>query len=388
VDELRSNAGRVAMHCGTGVTMERDGILAEWLRWVILIASGSLDRASGMYFHRGVVQRLPRPPRSPRSPGAPPVTRPEVPRVLGQMPAVALVDEIEAGRIRALFVTGGNPLTAFPEPARLEAALRSLDVLAVVDVAENALTEIATHVLPATGQLERADITLAELTALRSGLQATPAIVQPVADRRPVWWIFASLQRAMVHGVPRDVDPSGLTDEQFLRGVVARAPIDADDLFAAGPRGLDAPIEYGWVHSELLPDGRWSIAPAPLLERLAEHVEPAGGSLVLAPRREMAWSNSVAYGAAADAPVVRVNPETVRAHAQTADGLIALVTEHGTVTRKVVADATVRAGVVSMTHGHTDANPGALTSGDIDVDQLTAMPRVAGIDVELRPLES
>jgi hypothetical protein len=39
--------------------MSRDGILAEWLRWVILIASGSLDRAEGMHFNRGVVQRLP-----------------------------------------------------------------------------------------------------------------------------------------------------------------------------------------------------------------------------------------------------------------------------------------------------------------------------------------
>ncbi|MEZ5167303.1 MAG: hypothetical protein R2695_12750 [Acidimicrobiales bacterium] len=38
---VRAHRGRVAMHCGTGVTMAADGILAEWLRWVILIASGS-----------------------------------------------------------------------------------------------------------------------------------------------------------------------------------------------------------------------------------------------------------------------------------------------------------------------------------------------------------
>ena len=30
-------------------------------------------------------------------------------RVAGQVPAVALVDEIEAGHVRALVVTGGNP---------------------------------------------------------------------------------------------------------------------------------------------------------------------------------------------------------------------------------------------------------------------------------------
>ena len=112
------------MHCGTGVTMSDDGVVAEWLRWVVLIASGSLDRAGGMHFHRGVVQRLRRRRSTAAAPDPAARSRPELPRVLGQVPAVALADEIEAGNIRALFVTGGNPLTAFPQPARLEAALR------------------------------------------------------------------------------------------------------------------------------------------------------------------------------------------------------------------------------------------------------------------------
>src|SRR6185503_3141180 len=122
------------------------GVLAEWLRWVILIASGSLDRpGGGMQLHPGTLQRFRR--RAPRRPDAAPAaaSRPELPRVIGQVPAVALADEIEAGSIRALVVTGGNPLTAFPEPARLRAALAGLDVLAVVDVADSPLTEIATH---------------------------------------------------------------------------------------------------------------------------------------------------------------------------------------------------------------------------------------------------
>ena len=149
--------------------------------------------------------------------------------MLGQIPAVALADEIEAGNIRALFLTGGNPLTAFPQPERLQAALRTLDVLAVVDVADNALTEIATHVLPATGQLERADITLAELTALRSGLQATRPVVEPVADRRPVWWMFAALSRAMGHGTHWAASiPTTCSDEDFLRGVLAHSTLDAE----------------------------------------------------------------------------------------------------------------------------------------------------------------
>lgn len=387
VVEMRAQAGRVAMHCGTGVTMARDGVVAEWLRWVVLIASGSLDRATGMYFHRGVVHRLRRRKSAtpqPRAPG--PASRPELPRVVGQIPAVALADEIEAGHIRALFVTGGNPLTAFPQPDRLEAALRKLDVLAIVDVAENRLTEIATHVLPATGQLERADITLAELTALRSGLQATGPIVEPVANRRPVWWMFAKLSQAMGRAIPGSPDPDELGDEDYLRGVLAHSRLDADDVFAAGPRGIDAPVEYGWVHAELLPDGRWSIAPRPLLERLAAYAEPAATDFVLAPRREMAWSNSIAYGSVAPGPVVHVNLDASDANDGNDRGRVTIATPHGHVTAAFVADPTLRAGVVSMTHGHTDANPGELTSEDVDVDRLTAMPRVAGLDVRVTRL--
>jgi len=138
-------------------------------------------------------------------------------------------------------------------------------VLAVVDVAENDLTDLATHVLPATGQLERADVTLAEPTALRAGLQATAAIVPPGADRRPVWWMFAALGAAMGRPALGDVDADALTDELYLRGVLGRASVGADAVLAAGPRGIQLADEPGWVHRELLPGGRWSIAPRGIL---------------------------------------------------------------------------------------------------------------------------
>jgi anaerobic selenocysteine-containing dehydrogenase len=387
VADVRAHRGHIAMHCGTGVTMARDGILTEWLRWVVLIASGSLDRASGMHFNRGVVNRL-RPATREQTTRARLTgdvgSRPELPRVLGQIPAVALVDEIEAGNIRALFITGGNPLTAFPQPARLEAALRQLDVLATVDVAENRLTQIATHVLPATGQLERADITLAEPTALRSGIQATRSVVEPDANRRPVWWMFAALSRAMGHAPLDGANPDDLDDEDYLRGALARTRLDADDVFAAGPRGIDTPVEYGWVHDELLVDGRWSIAPAALVERLAAYVDPVPAPFVLAPRREMAWSNSIAYGRVAPGPVVRMNPGDDAARG----GVVTLSTDHGRVTAECLADPAVREGVVSITHGHVDANPGNLTSGDDAVDSLTTMPRVAGLEVDVARVDA
>ena len=80
-------------------------------------------------------------------------------------------------------------------------------------------------------------------------------------------------------------------------------------------------------------------------------------------------------------PVVRMNPAAERDEGPR--GLVTLATDHGRVTAAFVADPTVREGVVSMTHGHADANPGDLTSGDVAVDPLTAMPRVAGLEVDV-----
>ena len=382
VDAVRAHPGRVAVMCGTGVTMSRDGVVAEWLRWVVLILSGSLDRDGGMRFNRGAINHLraSRPKdRSSRASAAPlAASRPELPRVLGQLPAVAIADEIEAGNLRALLVAGGNPITACPEPDRMRGALTMLDVLAVVDVQENELTKLATHVLPATGQLERADLTLAELTAVRSGLQATGAVVAPVAQRKPVWWMLASLARLMGVDLLGGVDPDALTDEMFLSGLLARAPLTAADVFAAGPHGIDVPHEYGWVRAELLPGGRWNIAPNEMLERLAMVKDPAD-EIVVVPRREMGWSNSVRYGGAGLEAVAQVNS------ADLPDGAIAVAlrSEHGEVTVSATADDRVRPGVVSVTHGRAAQSPGRLTSSRVDVDPLTTMPRASGVPVTI-----
>ena len=267
IAEVRAHPGRVTVQCGTGAMMSTDGILVEWLRWVLLILSGSLDRPGGMRIPRGALSVL-RPPRPSRPPAKGPASRPELPRVAGQIPAVALVDEIEAGNVRVLVVTGGNPIAALPRPERTRAALRSLDALVVVDVLESEVTELATHVLPATGELERTDISMYSHLSVRSAVQTTRAVVPPVASRRPVWWMLGSLAARLDVDLLGGVAPDDLTDESYLRGIVEHSPLDADALFDAGPRGFELPVEYGWVHETMLPEGHWRLAPPVLLERL------------------------------------------------------------------------------------------------------------------------
>ncbi len=387
--EVRGNRGRLAVMCGTGLTMSADGVLAEWLRWVLLVLTGSLDCETGMRFNRGAVMRLRRGPYPPAVAPGPP-SRPELRPVIGQYPCVAMVDEIEAGHLRALVVGGGNPIHAFPDIDRTRAAFASLDVLAVVDVADNELTELATHVLPAAGQLERADLTLAENVSLRSGTQYTPAVVAPAAERRPVWWIFGQLARRMGGDILGGADPDDLSDELYLGGLLGHSTLDPGEVMAAGPHGVDIPHEYGWVADELLPDGRWQVAPPELVDRLARHRSPGGvgdGGLVLTNRREVRRLNSLDYAGEAvgrsPEAAARLHPDEAERRGIGDGARVRITSGHGHIDAVVRLDAAVRTGTVSVNHGRDGAPVAALTSGVEDVDPLTGMPWASGVPVRL-----
>ena len=60
-----------------------------------------------------------------------------------------IIDGILAGTIKALWVIGTNPIVSFPDRARLETALRSLELLVVQDGFQTPTTLIADIVLPA-----------------------------------------------------------------------------------------------------------------------------------------------------------------------------------------------------------------------------------------------
>jgi anaerobic selenocysteine-containing dehydrogenase len=342
--DVRANPKALNVFTGTGVMMGGDGVLVEWLRWVLLILTGSLDTPTGMQFHDGLLPRVrPNPPDGRAHPG--PRSRTDLPRVLRQMPLLGLVDEIEARNVRALFLCGGDPLAAAPDPDRTREALRSLDTLAVVDVHDGELADLATHVLPATGQLERADVTMFAQMSMASTVQYTEAVVAPVGERRPVWWILGQLARRMGGDLLRGVDPDAMTDERYLRDVLATSPIDVDGLNERGPRGTAVPVEVGWVRRDLLPDGCWNVAPPALVARLDAHAPPGAG-LLLTTRREMGWINGSRYGGPGTEAVVRMHPDDLAA-ADLADGAVACVrSAHGSVEVAVAADQPGRPGGV------------------------------------------
>ncbi len=211
-------AGRVSALTGTGTSMSATANVTEHLLWALHVVTDSYDRPGGMWFNPGYLMGLDTREWTP-SDGRPepgPPSRPELPRRFGEWPCAGLVSEIEHGHVKVLFVVGGNPVTAFPDERRTRTALLSLGTLAVIDILPTETTRLATHVLPAVDQLERADLTwLLDGYQLAVAGQYTPAVVEPAAGRRPVWQMFGALAERLgcraLPGVSTSTRPTSST---------------------------------------------------------------------------------------------------------------------------------------------------------------------------------
>jgi anaerobic selenocysteine-containing dehydrogenase len=391
--------GRIAAQTGTGVTMSAEANVTEWLTWALQVVTASYDRPGGMWFNPGFLsghdRRMP-PSSAPSEVASSPPSRPDLPSRMGEYPCAALVDEIEAGNVRALIVFGGNPVSSFPQPERVRAAFGQLDVLAVADVLRTETVELATHVLPCAGQLERADVPyFLDQFLPEVSTRYTPAVVEPAEERRPAWRIFGELGRRMgIAAVADDVDLDHVREDELLAPIVDRGRAAFAEVRDSRVV-TDERATFGWVE-RTLPEGRWQLAPAVLAAQLATLLGDAAarasdsGRVVMIPRRQVRHLNSVlrdvGAGPRLDEPDVVMHPHDARVAGVGSGDQVVVSSRHGSAVFTARLDAELRVGVVSVPHGWSGtAGVGYLTSAADDCDPLTGMVRQSGIAVELRP---
>jgi len=200
-------ADGAALYSSTGVNMGGHGSLAFWLQEVANAASGNLDRRGGTLVGRGIVDF----PAFGAKHGV--LMRSDRSRIGGfgavndAFPGGLLADEITTpgdGQLRALFVTGGNPLLTMPNAEKLRRALEQLELLVVLDILPTETASLAHYVLPCTSPLQRPDLPF--VFPLMLGLQAKPylqatrAVLPPEDEQRDEATIYLDLARAS--GVP------------------------------------------------------------------------------------------------------------------------------------------------------------------------------------------
>lgn len=443
-------ATRAGTVCGTGPSFATRGTLTEYLALCLSTVCGFWPRAGDAATRLNVLM----PPFTPKAQPYPPYAawgRGERLRARGLgntaagLPTAALPDEIllpGEGRVRALFCLGGNPMMAFPDQRRTEAALRSLDLLVTFDPELSATAELAHYVIAPKLTLETPGMTQAAEMLKYFGASAgyaepyaqyAPALLDPPAgsDLIEEWEFFFELARAMelplqlvgFYGwgrhvesppivVPLDMTRRPSTDEVYellTRG--SRVPLaevkrhphgrvfeSVRDVVAPRDADCDARLDVG--HPEMLRE-LGAVASEASVERAASDALP----FRLVPRRANAFVNSSGRSIAAltrGKPwnPARLHPDDLAALGLAAGDVVRVRSRHDVIHAIVEPDASLRRGLVSMTHAFggrpgTDDDPhlrgsntGRLLRADDDFDPVSGIPRMGALPVAVERLGS
>ncbi len=421
------DARRGSVNTGTGVNMAAFPNLAEHLYECLGIVCGRFNREGEALPNPGVFNGGPAPRAQVSGPlrsfeKAPRSRVRGAVRLMGESATPTLVEEIlepGEGQLRGLLISGANPVGAMPDTGRVVEAFRALELLVVIEPFHTATTALADYVLPPKILFEHADMTFGlEMTNLSIPYaQYTPALVPPPADSELcdegyVAWALAKRLGVALNfmGVEMDMDTPPVDDNDFLAIMARNAAIPFSELQqqALGGRIFDLPPKHVAPANEQA--GRFDVMPADVAEELAGFAASAsvsslleGGAefdLRLISRRMREISNT----SCREFPTARkrrpfnplcLHPEDM-ARRQLADGdEVVLVSDNGRIPAIVEADATLKPGVASMTHGFgvmpgepadyrvQGASVSPLISLDRDCEALQAMPRMSGIPVRI-----
>ncbi len=384
--------GGVTVETGTGVTMAEGANLTQWFAWLLNILTGRMNRKGGVWFHPGFITQfdsfeLPL-MNNPFTPGAP--TMPQASGIIGDWPCAALPGEIEAGNIRALINLGGSLLRSFPDANVLEPALRKLDTFVSFEIVANETTALSTHVLPTKDQLERPDISFWDTLCGSLSMLYSPAVVEPLGERRSGWWIVSQLMARMGLSVPDDLPASDRdpgADDAMLARQMAGARCTFEELREAGT--VSRPLEFPgkWVDDHIERIGGWFLAPDALVQSWAETRERDENAppppLSFIPRRQRRKLNASLTFLGSPADII-LNPEDARREGIEHGQPVRVRTSRGKIVLTACVDDSIRPGVASIPHGHESANVNLLTSVDC-VDALTGMVLYSGIPIEIEP---
>lgn len=196
-------ANGAALYSSTGVNMGGEGTLAFWLQEVINAITGNLDRKGGTLVGRGIMDFIKFGVRNG-------ILMKDLKSRIGNFgtvndafPGGILADEILTPgkkQIRALFVTGGNPLITMADSDKLKGAFEQLDLLVCLDIFNNETASVANYVLPCTDSFQRPDLPfifpLMLGLQIKPYLQATKSMVSPKGQQRDEASIYIELAKA------------------------------------------------------------------------------------------------------------------------------------------------------------------------------------------------
>ncbi len=424
-------ADGAAIYGRTGSCLGRNGTLVSFLLDALALATGNLDRVGGSMFGEAAIPF----DRVAEAIGAGDYGKRRsrvggFPEVLGAMPASLMAKEITTpgnGRMRALFVSAGNPVLSVPNGDELASAIGDLDLCVSLDIYMGETAKLADYVLPATTFLEREDLPLPFLSLFtKPFINMTEAVVEPAGEARQEWEVIEDIASRI------GIVPSSLPAARWLgRAGVKLSPRRLVDLllrigpkgdrFGLRPGGLSlkrlAESPHGIVLAENLKpgvlagkirhkNGRVQLCPSEIAGEVARIADGNGEwegeyPLRMIGLRELRSHNSWMHNSpklmAGDrVHRARLNPDDAAA-AGIADGeRIRVVSAHGEIETEARVTDEVSPGTIAVPHGwgHNGgwetanaaggANVNVLMSSEPeDLERLAGMAHLNGVPVRI-----
>ncbi len=415
-------AGTGMATSGTGPDMGPHANVAEHLIQALNVVCGRFPREGDRPGGVRVLERNPRYRAQALPPSRPweraPKNRFGVSWLGSELMSPVLPDEIlldGPDRIRALIVAGGNPGAAFPDQDRILEALEALELLVVLDPFMTETARRADYVIAPTLSLERAEDTRGYgHFSDQPFAQFTEPVLPRPAGVVDDWAFFLRLGQAMgltlrmgrrAYGpedpVPTDVE---LLAERASRGYVDHADLQRDPHGRIFP---DVPMPAVAAAPDDA-DGRFEVLPADVERELRDafdalaSAEKEGRPYRLIVRRSRETMNSLGRRLPG---LVRhgynpcfMHPDDMSAAGLLPGAVVEIASEHGAVGAIVQPDATLRRGVLSMTHcfggepgleedlHRFGSNPTRLLSLRTDLQPISLMPLMTAVPVTLTPL--
>ncbi len=170
-------------HSDLGILMGRHSTVSSYLELILLAICGRIG-APGGNFIPGHIMPMgshsdERDSRTWRTAAT------NFPAIMGTFPPNVMPEEILSDgqeRLRAVFVSGSNPLRSYADTTAYEQAFRALDLLVVVDVALTETAGLAHYVLPAKSAYEKWDGTFFAWNFPEIFFQMRRPVVQPEGE--------------------------------------------------------------------------------------------------------------------------------------------------------------------------------------------------------------
>jgi anaerobic selenocysteine-containing dehydrogenase len=197
-----------SLHADLGTLMNRHSTVASYLQIVLLALCGRLGVPGGNLFPGYL---MPMGAHSDeRKPKAWRTVTTDFPAIMGTYPPNVMPEEIMSDhpeRLRAVLVSGANPLRSYADTTAYENAFAKLDLLVTVDVAFTETAQLSHYVLPARSAYEKWDGTFFAWTHPEVFFQLRRPVVEPEGEPLEESEIYVRLAErlGMVPEIPQEL---------------------------------------------------------------------------------------------------------------------------------------------------------------------------------------